>query len=230
MRIFYDFHIHSSLSPCASEDMTINNIVNMSRLKGLDAISVCDHNCAANLKAADIAARRAGLLFLPGLEINTAEEVHLLSYFEDVKAACAFGEMVYGALPDIKNNEDFFGRQLVMDEDDHIVGKMDKLLISALPLSIDECVRLIGEYGGYPVPAHINRDANSILSNLGFFPQNAPFKALEVMPDRPVGIDLSDYRVLHSSDAHFLEDISEKEHFVITKNKSLHAVLHTFFD
>jgi hypothetical protein len=179
--------------------------------------------------AADIAAKRAGLLFLPGLEINTAEEVHLLSYFEDVKAACAFGEAVYDALPDIKNNEDFFGRQLVMDENDNVVGKMDKLLISALPFSMDECVRMIGKYGGYPVPAHINRDSNSIMSNLGFLPQTPSFKALEVLPGRPAGVSLSDYRVLYSSDAHYLADISEKEHFLFAKSRSVCAILNAFF-
>ena len=229
MRIYYDFHIHSALSPCASEDMTVNNIINMSRLKGLDAISVCDHNCAANLEAADRAAKKAGILFLPGLEINTAEEVHLLSYFKDVNAACAFGEAVYDALPNIKNDEVFFGRQLVMDEEDNVIGKMEKLLISSLPFTMDECVRMIGEYGGYPVPAHINRDANSVLSNLGFLPQNTPFKVLEVLPGRPAGVSLSGYRALYSSDAHFLQDISEKEHFISAKSKSICAILNAFF-
>ena len=229
MRLYYDFHIHSALSPCADPDMTVNNIVNMSRIKGLDAISVCDHNCAANLRAAAKAARKAGLLFLPGVEVNTAEEVHLLTYFEEVEAACRFGDLVYGALPDIQNNEDFFGSQHVMDENDVITGRMEKLLISALPFSISECVRLVRENGGYAVPAHINRGSNSILSNLGFFPKDIFFKTLEVSPGRPAGADLKGFNLIYNSDAHFLKDISEKEYFVFTKSKSVHAILEALF-
>jgi len=227
MRLYYDFHIHSALSPCADRDMTVNNIMQMSRLKGLDAVSVCDHNCAANLRAAEAAAGKAGVLFLPGIEVNTAEEVHVLAYFKDIESACGFGEMIYGALPDIKNNEQIFGQQLVMDENDNVLGKMEKLLISAVPFSIGECVRLIGEYGGCAVPAHINREANSVLGNLGFLPADIRFTALEVMEDRPAGEDLSKYTLLHSSDAHFLGDISEKKNYIEEKNRSAASIVDT---
>lgn len=229
MQLYYDLHIHSALSPCASEDMTPNNIINMSRLKGLDAVSVCDHNCAANLRAADAAARKEGLLFLPGIEMNTAEEVHLLAYFKDTETACRFGEIVYNALPDIKNNDELFGPQLVMDEQDDITGKLEKLLISALPFSIEECVHMIGEHGGYAVPAHINRGANSLLNNLGFIPENISFKTLEVLPGRPAVANLSGYNILTSSDAHYLEDISEKTNFIFTKTRSVSSILNTLF-
>lgn len=230
MRLYYDLHIHSALSPCANEDMTPNNIINMSRLKGLDVLSVCDHNCAANLKAVDAAARKAGLLFLPGIEMNTAEEVHLLAYFEDIEAACRLGGLVYDMLPDIQNNDALFGPQLIVDEEDNITGKLEKLLISALPFSIEKCVRMIVEHGGYAVPAHINRGANSLLGNLGFIPEDISFKALEVLPGRPAGADISGYNILTSSDAHYLEDISEKTNFILTKNKSVSSLLNTIFN
>lgn len=226
MRLYYDFHIHSCLSPCGSEDMTPNNIVNMSQLKGLDAISVCDHNCTANLSAVSVAARNAGLLFIPGIEINTAEEVHILGFFENLEDACSFGDAAYRALPDLPNNEEFFGKQIIMDEHDRAVGKADKLLISALPYSIDECAQMIREHGGHAVPAHINKGTNSILNNLGFLPQNLNFTALEVLKNLPAeGADLKKYNLLHSSDAHFLEDISERENFFDTDGKSIGEII-----
>ncbi len=226
MQLYYDFHIHSCLSPCGSEDMTPNNIVNMCRLKGLDAIAVCDHNCTANLKAVAEVAHNAGLIFIPGIEINTAEEVHVLGFFKEAEDACLFGDAIYRSLPDIPNNEDFFGRQIIMDENDLETGRADKLLISALPYSIEECVRMIRDYGGIAVPAHINKGVNSILNNLGFLPQNLNFTALEVLKDAPAdGIELKKYKILHSSDAHFLEDISERENYLETDVKSVDKIL-----
>lgn len=211
MKIYYDFHIHSALSPCGEDDMTPNNIVNMAKLIGLDAIAVCDHNCAANLPAVEKVAREAEILFLPGIELSTAEEVHLLAYFNDVKTACEFGEFLYDTLPDIPNNEDFFGHQYIMNENDEITGKKDKLLISALPFYFDEAVRLIRERGGIAVPAHINKGANSLLQNLGFFPPDIKFDTVEEWKGAPCETDISSYVVLHDSDAHNLADISERE-------------------
>lgn len=225
MRLYYDLHIHSCLSPCGCEDMTPNNIVNMSVIKGLDVISLCDHNCTANIKALSKAAQKAGILFIPGIEINTAEEVHILGLFENTENACAFGDKVYLALPDFPNNEDFFGRQLMMDENDIVTGKAEKLLISALPFSLDECVRMIREHGGAAVPAHINKGANSILNNLGFLPQNLNFTALEVFQNMPAdAADLSGYRILYSSDAHFLEDISERKNYIEAEEKTISEI------
>jgi len=225
MELFYDFHIHSALSPCADADMTPCNIANMAALKGLHAISVCDHNSGANLKAAAAAAHEAGVLFLPGMELTTAEEVHLLAYFEDLDAACALGDIVYAALPDIPNNEAYFGIQLVMDEKDEIKGNLEKLLLSALPFSLEECVRMIRQHGGAAVPAHINRGSNSILANLGFMPQTVQFSTIETLKNIDTsGVNLTPYQVLHSSDAHTLCDISEQVNFLIVKNHTIHNI------
>lgn len=225
MELYYDFHIHSALSPCADVDMTPCNIANMSALKGLNAISVCDHNSGANLRAVAAAARKAGVLFMPGIELTTAEEVHLLAYFEDLDAACALGDAVYQALPDIPNNEAYFGIQLVMDENDEITGNLEKLLLSALPYSLEECVQMVRRHGGAAVPAHINRESNSILANLGFMPQTVQFNTIETIKniDAP-GVDLTAYQLLHSSDAHMLCDISEQENFLIVKKPTIYNI------
>ena len=230
MKLYYDFHIHSALSPCGDDDMTPNNIVNMSLIKGLDAIAVCDHNCTANLPAVSIAAQKAGILFLPGIEINTAEEVHVLAFFVELEQACSFGEKMFAALPAFSNNEEYFGKQLILNENDEVTGKVDKLLISALPYSLDECVDMITEFGGYAVPAHINKNANSILNNLGFIPANQQFKTVEVVQSIPTpGVELDRFNILHSSDAHFLEDISERKNFILVKNITIDDIVKTLF-
>lgn len=224
MQCFYDLHIHSALSPCGDNDMTPNNVVNMAVLNGLDFIALTDHNAADNLPAFDSVARKAGLIFVPGIELNTAEEVHLLAYFDSVEKACLFGDMIYDALPDIKNNRDYFGAQLVMDENDNVVAEKEKLLLSALPFSFEECLDYINEYGGVPVPAHINKDANSILNNLGFIPENSMLGVVEYRPEIPL-VKEDRFRYLTSSDAHYLGNISDREFCVDTAHKTLKGII-----
>ena len=135
MRLFCDLHIHSCLSPCGDELMTPNNIAGMAMLKGLDAIAVADHNSARNLPALSKTCAAMGVLLLPAMELTTAEEAHLLSYFPTVEAALAFSEELHGHLPPIQNRPDIFGPQQVLDEDDEQVGSEDLLLLNALSLS-----------------------------------------------------------------------------------------------
>jgi len=205
---FYDLHIHSCLSPCASDDMTPSNIAGMASIKGLSLIALTDHNSGYNLLAMEKAAAEFDLVFIPGIEVTTVEEVHVLTYFKDTKTAYTFGEMLYNSLPDIANRPGIFGRQIVMDEDDKPVRELPKLLLQATPFSIDDIARMAFEAGGCAVPAHINRDSFSVLSNLGFMPSGL-FNAVEVaagLPCPPVDASLL---ILHSSDAHNLGDISE---------------------
>lgn len=211
MEVFYDLHIHSVLSPCGSEDMTPNNIVNMALIKGLDVITVSDHNCADNTPAVERLAADAGLIFVPGIEMTTAEEVHVLAFFPSAKEAKDFGAFIYASLPEIPNNADFFGRQLIMNEKDEIIGSKEKLLLSALPFDFTRCCELAGEYGGIAVPAHVNKEANSVLGNLGFFPESCSFGTIEVRPELSQASVPDTFRQVHSSDAHDLEFIAEPE-------------------
>lgn len=205
--------------------MTPNNIINMAKLKGLDAIAVCDHNSTKNLPAAAKIAQEASITFLPGMEMTTAEEVHVLALFEDVDTAFVFGDMVYEALPDILNKPDFFGEQLIMDENDEVIGRMDKLLISALPFDMDECCARIKEYGGYAIPAHINKGANSVLANLGFFPPQLKFKTIEVVKGLAITNDISGFQKIYSSDAHNLWQIAEAENAIEVDENTVSAIL-----
>ncbi|MEF9864435.1 MAG: hypothetical protein RSA86_01475 [Christensenellaceae bacterium] len=225
MQIYYDFHIHSALSPCGEDDMTPNNIVNMAKIKGLDAIAVCDHNSTKNVQAIGKVAADAGLTLLPAAEVTTAEEVHILVVFENILQAVAFGDAAYDVLPNIKNNTEFFGNQFIMNEKDEVIGQLDKLLISALPYDIDKCCDMAKEYGGYVIPAHVNKDANSIFANLGFFPPQLKFKTIETVKGLSVEGDISGFEVIHSSDAHNLWQIAEKENFIDVQENNVSQLI-----
>ena len=225
MNIACDLHVHSCLSPCGDALMTPNNIVGMAFIKQLDAIAVCDHNCARNLPAIKEVADMKNVLLLPGMELTTKEEAHMLCYFRTVEECVAFGEVVYAHLPPIPNREAFFGRQQVMNAQDEEISVEERLLISALDLSFEECERLIHEAGGLCVPAHINRGSNGVLNCLGFLPAQARYDALEIskavaMPP----VDLSGYRLLESSDAHYLENMLEPVFFMDVKERSVNAL------
>ena len=179
MKLFCDLHIHSCLSPCGDALMTPNNIVGMAFIKQLDAIAVCDHNTARNLPAIKEVADMMGMVLLPGLELTTREEAHMLAYFETVNQAVAFSDAVYAHLPPIPNNPKFFGEQQLMNAQDEVIGKEERLLISALDLSFEECAQLIHQHGGLCVPAHINRGSNGCLNALGFLPAGVAYDALE---------------------------------------------------
>ena len=225
MKIFCDLHIHSCLSPCGDMLMTPNNIVGMAFIKQLDAIAVCDHNTAENLPAVKEAADLMGVALLPGMELTTKEEAHMLAYFPDVDSALAFSRLVREHLPPIKNRPEFFGRQVIMNGQDEETGEEERLLISALDWPFEECERQIHLHDGLCVPAHINRGSNGVLNALGFLPGGAAYDALEIsdavaMPP----IDLSGYRTLRSSDAHYLENILEPTFTLEVREKSAQGV------
>jgi hypothetical protein len=212
MRVYTDLHLHSCLSPCGDEAMTPANIAGMARLKGLDLIAVTDHNTARQLPAVLSACGRMGVALLPGIELTTREEVHLLAYFQTVDAALEFSDFIYDHLPAIKNRPEFFGRQVVMDAFDREVCDEEKLLISALDMDIGALTREIRARGALPVPAHINRGANGILNALGFLPPDGDYAALEIVPHLPCPGDHSAWAHLRASDAHRLEDMFERVH------------------
>lgn len=219
MKAAVDLHIHSALSPCGDNDMTPNNIVNMAALKGLDIISITDHNSALNLPAAMEVASKMGILILPGLEVQTREEVHMLCYLKNVEDALSLGEIIYGLLPDIANREDIFGPELVMDRFDNVSYKVSKLLLSSADISVEELVRIVSGMGGVCVPAHIDRESYSIISNLGFIPSDCKLKTIEVSKNTKPDIIiksipyLESFKIISSSDAHYLGDIFERESF-----------------
>ena len=210
MKYFYDLHIHSALSPCGDNDMTPNNIVNMSLIKGLDIIAVTDHNTCGNVGAV-LAAAEGKITVVPGMEVETAEEIHVVCYFPTLLQAEKMEKAVQEHLPAIPNRPDIFGNQYYMDAEDEIIGEAETLLVSATTLSLSDVFSLAKEYAGVAVPAHIDRSSYSVLSNLGAIPPDLEIGALEITARnrKTMEADYARYHILTSSDAHYLEDIAE---------------------
>lgn len=219
MKYFYDLHIHSDLSPCGDDDMTPNNIVNMSYIKGLNIISVTDHNTTENLPAIIELCGKIDIKAIPGIEVTTKEEVHVLCYFKDLCYAEQFGRLIYESLPEIKNIPSIFGNQNIYNSRDEVIGTLDKLLINATGYSLAEICSLAKEYHGIMVPAHINKKSNSLLAVLGFIPPDLKINFAEIFPKLTVDEEfIKNLNILKNSDAHRLADISEAENSIDLNN------------
>lgn len=231
MKLYYDFHLHSCLSPCGDNDMTPYNLVNMAKLLGLDIIALTDHNSSQNCRAAIEVGNEIGLTVVPGMELCTSEEVHVVCLFADVKNAEAFSEFVLSTVPPIKNRSDIFGEQLIMDSRDNILGSQELLLTTASGISVENVVETVKKFGGVCYPAHINRSSYSVISNLGMITEEMCFKAVEMtenadkngyMNKYPIIADMS---VFVSSDAHYLENMQEARHKIELSENSAKAVI-----
>lgn len=220
MRIYYDFHIHSCLSPCADNDMTPNNIVNMAKLNGLNAIALTDHNSCGNCKAVVDVGMKNDLLVIPGMELCTAEEIHAVCLFKDCNSAIEFSNYVFKSMLKVKNRPEIFGDQLLMNEFDEIIGEKTDLLLTASSIGINEAVYIVRSFGGILIPAHIDRDSYSVLSNLGFFPKDLYVSVVEYTKNADIEKLTSKNPILKSkkhiidSDAHYLEDMKEKKEYI----------------
>lgn len=215
MRYFYDFHIHSCLSPCGSPDMTPSNIARMAALAGCRIIAVSDHNSTGNCRPVAKAAEEAGIVAIPAMELTTSEEVHVLCLLPDLDAADAFGSYVRARLPDVKNRPEIFGDQTLMDEDDTVLGFEDRLLLNACSISANEVPALVRSFGGVAIPAHIDRNSFSLLSNLGFFDRAEGFPAAEITRQCNPAVlarehpELAGLPYIVNSDAHYLTDMPD---------------------
>jgi PHP family Zn ribbon phosphoesterase len=215
-----DLHIHSCLSPCADNDMTPNNIVLMSKLKGLNIIAVCDHNHTGNLKAVSKVAKAHNIVFVPGLELETSEEIHLLCYFPTLLAAEKMQDVLNEHYRPVLNREDIFGEQWILDAEDKPVKKIGNLLVTSTSLDLYTSVSIVCGLGGAAVPAHVDRESYSIISNLGSIPEDLYLKTLEV--SRYTTQDdftekypeYKDRNFISSSDAHALGMILERVSFI----------------
>lgn len=220
-RYFYDLHIHSCLSPCADDDMTPNNIAGMAALKGLNILALTDHNTTKNCPAFFEACKRQGIIPIAGMELSTAEDIHLVCLFSELEDAMTFGEEIKKHLMPINNRPEIFGNQLILDGNDETVGEEELLLISATDLAIDEAVKLARSFGAHVHPAHIDRQSNGIVAILGDIPAEYGFGVFELRERENVEKlsqiveELNEDTVIVCSDAHHLWDISEAENSVL---------------
>jgi 3',5'-nucleoside bisphosphate phosphatase len=195
--------------------MSSRRIIERAKEVGLDIIAITDHNMAENGVYAGIVGRESGLLVLFGMELQTVEELHLLIIFRDQQTAMEFQEFVYDSLPDIKNDPEYFGDQVVVDENDNIVRFEERLLLNSSNISLNEAARWVKSRGALVIPSHIDSPTFSIISQLGYVPDDVPFDALEVSKAERLKEILGfilpkDIPLVTFSDAHYLEDIGKK--------------------
>jgi len=230
--VYYDFHIHSALSPCADNDMTPNDIVSMALLNDLDMIAVTDHNSFANAGSVIKAASGSKLIVLPGAEIETSEEVHVICLFGSLQNALDFESELSPFFSLIPNRRDIFGDQLIYDENDCVSGIMERMLLAPVAVSFDNLYAMMAKHGGAFIPAHIDRDSYSVLSNLGFLPPHLRLPVLEVsfsgfengFVSRNAN-SFPDSKMIFSSDAHHLWDIAEKNHYIFLQERTPEAAI-----
>lgn len=234
MKISYDFHIHSCLSPCGDNDMTPQNIVNMSKIMGYDAIALTDHNTCKNCPAVMKAGEEAGLTVIPGMELCTSEEVHIVCLFPDLEKAMAFSDYVYSTLPPLKNKPNIFGDQIICNENDEVTGNEEKLLITASTISCAKAVETVKKYGGICYPAHIDRSSFSILSNLGMIDESFGFTCVEIF-DMTKERELKEkhpylktLKIISDSDAHYLEKMRIPEYNIDVNENSISGIFEYF--
>lgn len=228
MKVAADLHIHSGLSPCGHEDMTPHNIVGMACVKELQMIAVTDHNTVGNLRRLEAAAQEYGIVLLPGIEIQTREEIHVLGYFPTVESAEAFSQALTQVLPKRKNVVKLFGHQWLYNDQDEPEGEEPALLLQSIEWDLKETIRRVEAFGGVAVPAHVDKAANSLLATLGFVPPDLPVATLEVSGryDREKDpMQLGAFQLIRSSDAHFLRDLLEAEEIYELPSCSREAML-----
>ncbi len=226
-KYYYDLHIHSCLSPCGDNDMTVNNIAGMGKIAGFQIMALTDHNCVKNLPAFFSACENYGIIAIGGMELTTAEDIHMICLFDSLNKAMLFGEEVEKRLIKVKNKPEIFGEQLILDKDDNVIGNEECLLINATDLSLQEGYDLCQKFGGVAYPAHIDRDSNGIIAVLGDFPESPEFSCVEFYDFEKK----SEYRkrfpilnnkiIIQSSDAHYLDKIPDaKNYFEFDENLS----------
>lgn len=211
--------------------MTPGNIVGMAAIKGLDVIALTDHNSCKNCPAFLKIAEQFGVMAIPGMEINTSEEVHAVCLFPTLEQAMAFDSYVYERLMKFPNKETVFGKQQIYNEEDEWVGTEPLLLINSVDISFEGLWELVDSYGGVMFPAHIEKGTNSLIANLGFVPPDSKFKTAELKDLKKLhevrkgNPYLEDCRIISDSDAHYLEDISEPRLTIPVQEKSVEAVI-----
>lgn len=187
-------------------------IVQRALQKRLDLIAICDHNASANASFVFKAANGTSLKVIAGMEITSMEEVHLLALFESLSNLNKLQNLIDRHLHG-ENDENKFGLQAIVNETGEVEGIESRLLIGATDLSVDSLVQHIHQLGGLAIPAHIDRESFSIISQLGFIDDRSCFDALEVSKlmdiprARALYAHLKHYPFITSSDAHFVDDI-----------------------
>ena len=215
-----DLHLHSVLSPCGDLLMTPAAIVKKAVEKNIDVLALTDHNSAENAEVFSYYCKNNNIDFIPAMETETREEIHILCYFPDIDSLMQWQEIVYNKLPDQKNDEEFFGPQIKCDINDEYQYKVEKLLAAAVNISLEECIKKVFDLGGIVVPSHLDRK-HSIISQLGFIPPDINLKTVEI--SKNISSEevlnkfdqLRGYQLMQNSDSHYLKEIKAYQNLVV---------------
>ena len=218
-----ELHTHTVLSPCAQIEMIPPLIVREALAHNIDLLAVTDHNATANIVAVQNAARETSLKILPGMELQTREEVHVLCIFDSLDQVQILQAAVDRLLPPITNNTEFFGEQFVVDETGDFIRNEDRLLLSSVDLSLNDAWELVTGIGGLFIPAHVNRKAFGLLEILGFVPTDISVPALEISRHlSPVQAyekfpQIKKYPLIQNGDVHGLDDFLASTTYYLEK-------------
>lgn len=228
----YELHLHSCLSPCGDESMTPNNIAGMAMLNGVRIAALTDHNTVRNCPAFFETCAAVGVVPVAGMELTTAEDIHMVCLFATLAQAQAFGDVVETHRMRVRNRPAIFGEQLVLNAQDEVIDTEEHLLLPATALDIETAAALVRDMGGACFPAHIDKQSNGLIAVLGDFPPSPTFYAAEVhdiakLPQLRTQYPLlSQLTVVQNSDAHSLEqmNLEPPKLSLLPKNESDQAI------
>jgi len=218
MPLLADLHNHSCLSPCGSLELSPRILADVAADRGIKVMALTDHNSSLNCPAFAKVCPPRGILPIFGMEATTQEEVHMLCLFTSLEASLDFSQYAYGIIQPFLNNPQIAGDQVFVDEEDNIEGEVKYYLVNPLRLSVDEIGGKVSEFGGIVIPAHVDRPAFSMTSQLGTVTKG-PWAALECVRIPPVfGFPESDkkpaktlgYNMITSSDAHYMQHVGRR--------------------
>ena len=224
MALLTDLHVHSCLSPCGSLDLSPSTLARVGGERGLRVMALTDHNSGLNCRAFAKVCPRVGIVPIFGMEATTAEEIHVLCLFTSLEASLDFGEYAYSILAPFPNNPEKGGDQVYVDEEDGIEGEVENYLLGPLDISIEEIGAKVAGYSGIAIPAHVDRPAFSMTSQLGVVTAG-PWAAVECirippsLDGRP--LDTLGYPLLTSSDTHYPEHIARRPFLLDTTIEEL---------
>lgn len=189
--------------------------------KGIDILAVTDHNSTCNVAAVVKAAERTPLAVIPGVEIQTREEIHFVCLFNNLTDMDKFQFMIDRTLPNVPNNVEHFGEQFVVDSTGEFIRSEQRLLINSLALSMNEAYQEVNKLNGLMVPAHIDRKMAGLIANLVFLPEDIPFEVLEISRHisdekaRSIFPQIGTIPLLQNGDVHQLDDFLGANQFTM---------------
>ena len=218
-RYYYDLHIHSCLSPCGDNESTPASLAGMAAVIGLDILALTDHNSARNCPAFFAAAEEVGIIPIAGMELTTAEDIHVVCLFPTLGDALRFNDLVDERIMKVKNRPAIFGEQLIMNELDEVIGRVDNLLSVATDISVEALPEIVADYNGICYPAHIDRDSNGIIAILGTLPDMPHFNTVELRDKEKLALytekyGLGDRNIVFDSDSHLLGVMNDRENYI----------------